>query len=177
MALVETGRLPAVSSTTIRRLTSGDEDEFTARARASIELHSPWIIAPTTHDQFVRYLDRFRTEPGEAWLVRGGPQRDLAGFINLNEIVRGPYQRGLLGYGAFVPLHGRGYMREGMRQIVEHCFGELDLHRLEADIQPDNVRSIELVRAVGFTKEGVSDDFICINGQWKTHERWALVRR
>jgi ribosomal-protein-alanine N-acetyltransferase len=51
----------------------------------------------------------------------------------------------------------------------------LKLHRLEANIQPENLASIALVRACGFSKEGLSPRFLKKNGQWRDHERWALL--
>jgi ribosomal-protein-alanine N-acetyltransferase len=101
--------------------------------------------------------------------------RELAGFINLNEIVRGPYQRGLLGYGAFTPSAGQGYMSEALHLMIGYAFDELGLHRLEADIQPINVASQRLVEKAGFRNEGMSPGFILINGEWMDHQRWALT--
>jgi [ribosomal protein S5]-alanine N-acetyltransferase len=66
-------------------------------------------------------------------------------------------------------------MTEALRAAVSHAFGDLGLHRLEANIQPGNVASIALVRRLGFQKEGFSPRYLRINGQWRDHERWALL--
>ncbi len=55
------------------------------------------------------------------------------------------------------------------------AFEELGLHRLEANIQPDNLKSINLVKNNGFKKEGVSPRYLKINGEWRDHERWAIT--
>jgi ribosomal-protein-alanine N-acetyltransferase len=49
------------------------------------------------------------------------------------------------------------------------------LHRLEANIQPGNLSSIGLVRSLGFKKEGFSEKYLQINGEWMDHERWAIL--
>ena len=65
-------------------------------------------------------------------------------------------------------------MWQGMQQVIRHCFGALRLHRLEANIQPENKRSIALVKALGFSKEGYSPRYLKISGKWMDHERWAI---
>jgi ribosomal-protein-alanine N-acetyltransferase len=103
-------------------------------------------------------------------------QGDLVGMINMNDIVRGPYQKGVLGYAAFLPYAGQGYMAAGVALAVHHAFEHLDLNRVEADIQPGNEASLRLVRRLGFRKEGFSPGFIKIAGVWRDHERWAITR-
>jgi len=101
---------------------------------------------------------------------------ELAGAINLTNLVYGVFQSGYLGYFAFKGHEGRGHMKRGLSLVVRHAFRELGLHRLEANIQPGNIASIALVRACGFSKEGYSPAYLKIGGRWCDHERWALVR-
>jgi ribosomal-protein-alanine N-acetyltransferase len=54
-------------------------------------------------------------------------------------------------------------------------FGDLGLHRVEANIQPGNTRSIGLVQRLGFEKEGFSRRYLKVGGEWRDHERWALL--
>jgi ribosomal-protein-alanine N-acetyltransferase len=68
-----------------------------------------------------------------------------------------------------------GLMTEALRAAACYAFNDLGLHRLEANIQPDNLASIALVRRVGFKQEGFSPRYLRINGEWRDHERWALL--
>jgi ribosomal-protein-alanine N-acetyltransferase len=102
-------------------------------------------------------------------------EAELVGVFNVSEIVRGPLQSGYLGYYSFLPWAGRGYMREGLELLLRQTFVRYKLHRLEANIQPANVRSIALIRGAGFRKEGYSPRYLKIAGRWCDHERWAIL--
>ena len=99
----------------------------------------------------------------------------VVGVLNLTEIVRGVFKSAYLGFYSFTPYTGKGFMREGLVLLIRHAFRELELHRIEANIQPENTRSLSLVRALGFQKEGFSPRYLKIGGKWRDHERWALL--
>jgi [ribosomal protein S5]-alanine N-acetyltransferase len=100
----------------------------------------------------------------------------LVGVVNVMEIVWGSFQSAYLGYYLFQPFGGRGYMTEGLALVIRRAFGELGLHRLEANIQPDNERSVRLVKRLGFRCEGVSPRYLKVAGRWRDHLRWAILR-
>jgi len=66
-------------------------------------------------------------------------------------------------------------MREALVAVLRLAFGPLRLHRVEANIQPRNRASIDLVRSLGFRREGYSRRYLKIGGRWRDHERWALL--
>jgi len=125
--------------------------------------------------KFEVYVKRMASDSHRGFLVVGCETGELVGVISLHHIIRGPLQSAFLGYYAFVPHAGKGLMREGMRLVLKHAFQKLKLHRLEANIQPKNRASIELVRSCGFVREGFSRRYLKVNGHWKDHERWAIL--
>lgn len=94
----------------------------------------------------------------------------------MSQIARGNLQSAYLGFRIGAAHAGRGYMTEALPQVLRHAFDKLRLHRLEANIQPGNEASIALVRRAGFTREGFSGRYLKINGRWRDHERWAILR-
>jgi len=99
----------------------------------------------------------------------------IVGVINVTEIVRGAFQSAYLGYYGMVGFSRKGLMTEALNAAARYAFDDLGLHRMEANIQPENAASIALVRRAGFKKEGFSPRYLCINGKWRDHERWALL--
>jgi RimJ/RimL family protein N-acetyltransferase len=58
---------------------------------------------------------------------------------------------------------GRGLASKGLKLVLDYGFGHLDLHRIAADIDPDNNASISLFLRAGFQREGL------LRRNWKTH--------
>lgn len=159
----------------LRRITHEDQAAFTRLARESADHFEGWISAPTTASGFDDYLVRFDQNTAEGLLLCIRQTGDIAGFVNISYIVRDSYRRGTLGYGTFAPSARQGYMSEGFGSVFRFAFNDLGLHRLEADIQPSNNPSLNLVKKLGFQKEGYSQGLVFIDGAWRDHERWAVT--
>lgn len=162
---------------TLRRPTPGDAEAFLRAVHRSRSLHKGLVSPPRDTAGFRGYVSGLRKLNREGFLVLSDDPIGIAGVINVSEIVRGLFQSAYLGYYAFVPYAGRGVMRDGLRQAIQYCFSDLKLHRLEANIQPGNQRSISLVKSLGFRLEGYSPDYLKICGRWRDHERWAILAR
>jgi len=159
----------------IRRPAVADCDEFLALVQSSQNLHRPWADPPSTRERYENYL-RSRQAPGDdGFFVCDSRLGSIVGVVNLNCIVRGLFQSTYLGYYVGAAFAGQGFMTEGLSQVARFAFSEMGLHRLEANIQPENVASIALVRKCGFRKEGFSPRYLKVMGQWRDHERWALL--
>jgi ribosomal-protein-alanine N-acetyltransferase len=159
----------------LRRVTHNDEAEFLALMRASEELHQPWIQAPTTPALFKYYLQRIRRNDHEGFAICRGTDEVIVGVININNIVRGSFLSASLGYYVGATFQGQGYMQAGLTRLIDYAFSTMGLHRLEANIQPDNLRSQELVRRCGFEYEGLSKNFLFLDGAWRDHQRWCVI--
>jgi len=160
---------------TLEKPSSKRKSEFLAAVKRSRKLHYPWVTAPNTSTAFLNWLRQFKSPLQIAYFVRT-ETGDLAGMICISEIVRGNFQSGYLGYYAFAPYNGCGYMTLGLKAVVKEAFGKHRFHRLEANIQPGNEASRRLVQRLGFQKEGFSPRYLKIAGRWRDHERWALTK-
>ena len=100
----------------------------------------------------------------------------IVGTVSLSQIFLGPLRSAYIGYGLGFGFTGNGYAREGVQLMITFALKELKLHRIEANIQPDNMRSKHLVRSLGFSLEGYSPRYLKIGGRWRDHERWAIIK-
>ena len=141
----------------------------------SRDVHHPWVSPPDSPEAFRAYLERMNKPDSYAFLVCRADTDEIAGVVNITHVVLGPFCSGYLSYYVFAGHERQGFMREGLKAVVRHAFGELALHRLEANIQPGNKASIALVRSIGFAKEGYSPRYLKVGGEWRDHERWAIL--
>jgi [ribosomal protein S5]-alanine N-acetyltransferase len=99
----------------------------------------------------------------------------LAGQVTIDNVVRGAMRSGHLGYWIDRSVAGRGHASLAVALACDHAFGPVGLHRLQADIRPENVRSQRLVERLGFQREGLLRRYLDIDGDWRDHVTYALL--
>ena len=164
-AVVSDGRAGPRIRVFLRPPAPSDRREFISLMRASRSFHKPWATAPTDEDRFAAYLADAQRPDFEAMLVCRIDDLAILGFFNLSQIVRRSLQSAYLGYAIGKPYARHGYMREGLDLVLRRAFTELRLHRIEANIQPENHASIALARGAGFRREGFSPRYLKIAGR------------
>ena len=158
----------------LKPATRADAAELIAGNLASRPHHAPRAQPFTDAEGFDRWFAGLATGPNLGLVARDAASGSLVGVVNLSGIVLGRFRSAYLGYYGMAGA-GRGLMTQAVQLATEHAFGTMELHRLEANIQPGNVRSLALVRRLGFRREGFSPRYLHIGGAWRDHERWALL--
>ena len=160
-----------------------DSQAFVSAVATSRAVHRHWVQPPATGAEYSLYVARFAgprsRQPAHAthagFLVCRVTDDTPVGVFNLSEIVRGSFESAYLGYYGLSPHAGQGYMSEGLALMLVVAFRKFRLHRVEANVQPANARSISLLRGAGFAREGYSRRYVKIGGRWRDHERWAML--
>lgn len=109
------------------------------------------------------------------WIFEKKDMTRPIGTISLTNIMRGVFQSCFLGYKISEKNCRKGYMTEALFEVLQYAFGELGLHRLEANIMPSNTASLALVRKFGFHEEGMAIRYLKINGNWEDHLHMVLL--
>lgn len=122
-----------------------------------------------------RYTEDARDDRAHALFVFREEDDALVGGVTLSNIRRGVAQAASLGYWAGERYAGKGYITAAVRSVVRHAFEDLDLHRVEAACQPDNMASRRVLEKAGFAQEGVARAYLKINGAWRDHLLFAIV--
>lgn len=169
----------------ILRAPRADDYEAWAKLRAASRRRTePWEPA-WTEDELTRtaYRGRLRRYELDWRDGRGAPffvirkeGRLLVGACNLNNIRRGVMQSADIGYWIGTPYIRRGFARQAIRRVLAFAWSELQLNRIEAAVQPENTASRQLLEEIGFVFEGRARGLLKIAGEWRDHDRLAILR-
>jgi ribosomal-protein-alanine N-acetyltransferase len=99
----------------------------------------------------------------------------IVGKVSLTQIARAAFQNGMLGYAIDHQYEGLGLMREALQAVITHTFSSaINLHRIQANVRPENARSIGIMQRLGFEQEGLAREYLFIDGAWRDHQMFAL---
>lgn len=166
-----------ISSSMPRLVTPTPEhaDKFLTAVLRSKSLHNPWVYPPSSEQEYASYLEKLtKTNELGYFIVEDS---EIVGVVNVNEIVMGQFCSGYLGFYSFHPHDRKGYIKAGLTDLISLCFERYGFNRLEANVQPGNEKSLNLIASLGFKKEGVSENYLNIGGRWLDHERWAVLSK
>jgi ribosomal-protein-alanine N-acetyltransferase len=97
------------------------------------------------------------------------------GHINFTQIARRAFCNAMLGYALDAQHEGRGLMREALEAALADAFSpRIGLHRVQANVRPENTRSLALLDRLGFEREGLAREYLFIDGAWRDHVLTAL---
>lgn len=171
-----TGR-PAAATARIRitTLLVSDIEEAARLLAESADFHRRWVSYPTEPGQVASFVTAAGTNGTMIFGVRLLADDALAGIMTLCRFSGEPWATAEYGCAVGVRHRGHGYLTEATGMLVRHAFSELDVHRVEALVQPENYPSERMLAAVGFRPEGTARGAIRVHGAWVDHVRWAIT--
>ncbi|HWR46783.1 MAG TPA: GNAT family protein [Pseudonocardiaceae bacterium] len=102
--------------------------------------------------------------------------RQFAGQLTLGNVVRGSLRSAWVGYWVESGAAGGGVATGAVALAVDHAFGPVGLHRVEATVRPENAASLRVLTKLGFRDEGLLQRYLEVNGTWRDHRLLAMTR-
>lgn len=172
------------SRMTLRLPERADGPEFEHVWTISRELFESWgprtPLGRAPERRFETFLERARSGAVDGTLLSlvGVPEDGrIAGFFELSQIFRGPFENAYAGWKVSADVNGQGLGTEGVGALLDVAFGippkGLGLHRVQANIIPSNRASRRIAEKVGFREEGVAERYLKIAGAWQDHVMYA----
>ena len=173
LATIETNRIR------LRRVTEDDVDAL-YRIFSHPEVMRYWGTPPLADRDGAKELvneiqDGFQRQMALKWGIARRSDDEIIGtttLFNLNFDNR----RCELGYALDRAEWGKGYMQETLHALLDYAFTRLDLHRIEADVDPRNLNSIRTVEKLGFQREGYLRERWQVNGEIQDALFFGLLR-
>jgi [ribosomal protein S5]-alanine N-acetyltransferase len=166
----------------LRPLRRRDQDAWLSLRARNADWLEPWdatspvpVLGPRpTFAAFVRTLAA-QARSGVTLPFAVDLDGELVGQLTVASITYGSLRSATIGYWVSEHVAGHGIIPTAVALATDHCFGVLDLHRIEINIRPENRPSLRVVEKLGFRDEGMRERYLHIQGQWCDHRAFALT--
>jgi ribosomal-protein-alanine N-acetyltransferase len=109
------------------------------------------------------------------WAVADAKTDFCLGLVNYHDgHIRN--KRAAIGYLINPAYQRRGLATEAVSAMLDFCFGEMGLHRVQAFIHPDNSASRRLAEALGFGSEGLLRDNLRVGDEWRDDMLYSRLK-
>ncbi len=121
-----------------------------------------------------KMISTYNSKEGINWIIRGKDTLNIIGYIGYWRLVR-ENLRAEIGYAMKPEYWGNGYMKESLTKVIEFGFKEFCLHSIEANVNPDNAKSIKLLEKFGFKREAYFKEDYFYNGKFLDSAIYSLL--
>lgn len=167
----------------LRPMRYADADSWREARERNRDWLIPWdaTVPPGSEQRPASFRDLVRVLRRQARLGSSLPfalevEERFAGQVTVNNIIRGSAQSASVGYWIDQAYAGRGVIPRAVAMVVDHCFFEVGLHRVEIAIRPENSNSLRVVEKLQLGEVGFAPRFLHINGEWRDHRIFAVTR-
>ena len=174
-------RLPNLNTNrlSLRAISAADVDDFYA-VYSNPEVMRYWSTPPLPNkDAASKLIDEIHEGIERNDMLKWGialrSNDKLIGSVTLFHIDL-THRRAEIGYAQGRAYWGQGYMQEALRAVLNHAFEVLNLHRIEADVDPRNAGSVRTLERLGFQREGYLRERWQVNGEIQDAFYYGLLR-
>jgi ribosomal-protein-alanine N-acetyltransferase len=136
-------------------------------------IHYPTLEA--AEEQLHYYEDQYASGNGCYWVMEIKTTQQPVGVIGITNI-KLDHLRAEMGYWILPEHQQQGFTLEAARTVLSFCFEKLALHRVEADTETENLKSIRVLEKLDFKREGVFRDYEINKGRFIDLARYALLK-
>lgn len=161
----------------LRSITAHDADGLHEAYGDAVAMRH-WDLPPSRDLAQTAERVRMSAEADPRWHGMWALHTHAGRFVGaINYHAHNQQQRRLAVGWIVVPSHWRqGLMTEAAPPVISHCFTCLNVQRIEARIEPDNLSSRRLAAQLGFTEEGTMRDWLCVAGEFRSVVVYSLLR-
>jgi len=99
----------------------------------------------------------------------------FCGQLTIGNVTHGALRSAWIGYWVSSDVTGGGVATGALALGLDHCFGPVGLHRVEATVRPENAASRRVLAKAGFREEGLLKSYLNVDGGWRDHLLVAIT--
>lgn len=166
---------------TLRPVTFGDRAALAQLKADNAAWLEAWKIGErdpeATRREFRRWVLHYRAagREGTALVLMLELDGHIAGQVVANPITSGASASAKLGYWIAEQYAGQGYIPLATAMLIDYLVSELEVHRIEINIRPENAASVRVVEKLGCRREGIARELLYVDGAWRDHVRYSLL--
>ena len=127
-----------------------------------------------TNEQMIWYEQILAESRGIWWGIAKRADNELVGACGLNDWL--PAHRKIhVGYWLLPEYWGQGIAANALPLILRYAFKEMNVHRIHADVEPENLASSNLLQKLGFVHEGTLREVECKNQEYVSLMQFSLI--
>jgi len=178
---MHSAQLPTINTSrlSLRWIREEDVDDFYA-VYSNPEVMRYWSTLPLPDRDAASKLineihEGIKRDEMMKWGIALRSSDKLIGSVTLFHIDF-THRRAEIGYAQGRAYWGQGYMQEALKAVLNHAFEILNLHRIEADVDPRNAASVRTLERLGFQREGYLRERWQVNGEIQDAFYYGLLR-
>lgn len=164
----------------IRRITNDDANQIIAlRSNPETMKYIPRPLTKTTEEalEHIAQIDNtIDTNVGINWGITLKDNPNVIGVIGYYRI-KPEHYRAEIGYMLLPEFHGKGIIPEAVKTVINYGFNEMELHSIEAIIDPENFASERVLQKIGFVKEGYFKEHEYYEGRFLDSIFYSLLNK
>jgi ribosomal-protein-alanine N-acetyltransferase len=137
-------------------------------------IHYPTL--ESAKEQLRYYEDQYASEKGYYWVMQVKLTNTPVGVIGITNITL-EHRRAELGYWLLPEHQQKGFTKEAAKAVLYFSFDKLGIHRVEADTETENLKSIRVLEKLGFQREGVFREYEINKGKFINLARYSLLQQ
>jgi RimJ/RimL family protein N-acetyltransferase len=166
----------------LRRFTDADLEEFLAyRNDPQVAQYQGWNI-PYEKETGCAFIDEMKNAiPGQpgTWFQAAIELKSSGALLGdcAFHVMASDVRQAYIGITLGRRYWRMGFGEEASRRLLDHLFGELNLHRVVAECDVKNAASISLLERLGFRREAHLIENIWYKGEWGSEYHYAILER
>ena len=165
----------------LRNFTDADKEIFMAyRNDPLVAKYQSWSL-PYSQEQAQAFIDEMKDihapKQGQ-WLQLAIELKETSSLIgDVAFCIKDDIRQATIGYTIASHFWNQGFVTEALTVLLDYLFEDINLHRIVADCDTENIGSWKTLEKLGFRREGHFVESLLIDDKYTSEYHYGLLQR